>query len=73
MQKAREKQEIHIQEYFRVFWKRRWLVLTVFVVILVSTILAIAAAKPKFTATAQLLIEREDPKFFARACRPSTR
>jgi polysaccharide biosynthesis transport protein len=60
MQKAEEKQTIQIQEYVRVFWKRRWLVLSVFVVILVSTILGIAATNPKFSATAQLLIEREE-------------
>ena len=61
MPKAREKQEIHFQEYFRILWRRRWLVLTVFTVGLITTILAIAAAKPKFTGTAQMLIEREDP------------
>ena len=61
MPKAREKQEIHFQEYFRILWRRRWLVVTVFTVGLITTILAIAAAKPKFTGTAQLLIEREDP------------
>jgi capsular exopolysaccharide synthesis family protein len=60
MQSNKASQELHLKEYYRVVWKRRWLVVTVLGVTLLSTILGIAAKTPLFTGTAELLVERDD-------------
>lgn len=50
-----------IHDYIRVIIKRRWTVLTVFIVFVVTAALYSFAALPHYKATVQILIERQTP------------
>lgn len=50
-----------IHDYLRVISKRRWTVLTVFVIAVVTAALYSFAAQPRYKATVQILIERQTP------------
>ena len=51
--------EIHWKDYIQVVWKRRWLVLAVTLVVVVSTLIVLSSLKPLFTTSAQVLIEKD--------------
>jgi len=55
---AIETAEIPWKDYLRVAWKRRWLVLSVVLVVTVSTFIYISTLQPMFSTSAQVLIER---------------
>ncbi|MFH0813616.1 MAG: polysaccharide biosynthesis tyrosine autokinase, partial [Pseudomonadota bacterium] len=54
-------EEIHLRDYLRVILKRRWLVLTVFLIIVITVTIESFRMTPVFRATAQVLIEKENP------------
>jgi len=62
-----EHPELNIRDYFEIVWKRRLLVFAVFTVFAVSTIVVIAAWKPEFSATAEVVIEKSQPIIGAEA------
>src|SRR6476660_4666601 len=51
--------EVHLSDYLRVLYKRRWPALTVFLVVFVSTCIYTFTATPIFNARVQILIEKE--------------
>jgi polysaccharide biosynthesis transport protein len=53
-----ENQEHRIIDYMMVAWKRRWLVLTVFLVVFVTSIIILVARTPRYSAHTEVLIER---------------
>ena len=54
--------EIHILDYVRIVYRRRWSVLVAFVAVFGSTLVYTFTATPVYEARAQLLIENEDSK-----------
>jgi len=60
MEDYREK-TIDLREYFRVFLKRRWVIITVFAVVVLLTAIATFTAAPVYRANAQIVIEKENP------------
>ena len=54
-------EEVHLRDYIRVLAKRKWLVITAFVLIVASTALFTFTADPVFEATAKIVIEKENP------------
>jgi len=60
MEEYREK-TIDLREYFRVFLKRRWIIITVFAVVVLFTAIATFTATPVYQTTAQIVIEKENP------------
>lgn len=56
-----DQQEVHLRDYWRVVLKRRWTVLSVFVILVSTATIATFTMKPVYRSSAQLLIERENP------------
>ncbi len=57
-----QEETLHLRDYWGVVWKRLWLILAVFVIVVVTTLIMSLRTKPVYKATAQVLIERENPK-----------
>ncbi len=57
-----QEENLHLRDYWGVVWKRLWLILAVFVIVVVTTLIMSLRTKPVYKATAQVLIERENPK-----------
>ena len=53
--------EVHLLDYVRVLYKRRWTAITAFVVVFVSVVVYTFTVTPMFEARVQLLIEPENP------------
>jgi capsular exopolysaccharide synthesis family protein len=51
--------EVHLSDYVRVLYKRRWPALTMFLVVFVSTCIFTFTATPIYNARVQILIEKE--------------
>lgn len=60
MEEPREEQ-IDLRDYLRVILKRKWTILTVFAVIVITVTLHAFTATPIFQATTRLIIEKENP------------
>jgi polysaccharide biosynthesis transport protein len=54
--------EAHLKDYWRVLVRRRWTVLTFFLVTVVAAAVWTFTTRPTYTATATLRIEREAPR-----------
>lgn len=54
-------EEIHILDYVKVLYKRRWLAVSVFSVIVLGTLIYSLTTTPVYQARARLLIEADDP------------
>src|SRR5207237_8673278 len=52
--------EVHLTDYLKVLYKRRWTALTAFVVIVLSVMVYTFTATPIFEARVQILIEKEN-------------
>src|SRR5215475_8680309 len=55
-----EDTEVHLSDYLRVLYKRRWPALTVFLIVFVGTCIFTFTATPIYNARVQLLIEKEN-------------
>jgi uncharacterized protein involved in exopolysaccharide biosynthesis len=55
-------EEIHLRDYLRVIFKRRWLIATVLLIVVVSVTIESFRMTPIFQATAQVMIESDNPK-----------
>jgi|LQYC01.1.fsa_nt_gi capsular exopolysaccharide family len=55
-------EEIHLRDYLRVIIKRRWLIATVLIIVVVSVTIESFRMTPIFRATAQVMIESDNPK-----------
>ena len=60
MEEYREK-TIDLRDYVRVFLKRRWVIITVFTVVVLFAAIKTFTATPVYQATAQIVIEKENP------------
>ena len=54
-------EEIHLRDYWRVISKRRWTVITVFVIVLITTTISTFRMVPIYQATTKIQIDRENP------------
>jgi succinoglycan biosynthesis transport protein ExoP len=54
-------EQIDLRDYLRVILKRRWIVVTVFAVIVISIAIYTFTATPVYEATTRLVIEKENP------------
>lgn len=54
-------EEIHLRDYLRVLAKRKWLIATVFIIIVASTALFTFTMDPVYEAVAKIVIEKENP------------
>jgi len=54
--------EVHVFDYLRVLYRRRWIALPVFLVIFVSSVINTVRTTPLYEARAELLIEKDGSK-----------
>ncbi|RMF90001.1 MAG: polysaccharide biosynthesis tyrosine autokinase [Nitrospinota bacterium] len=54
--------ETSLRDYFRIIWRRRWLVLAPLCLLLPLVVLNLSVQKPVYQATATLLIENTNPR-----------
>ena len=60
MEENRE-EHIDLRDYLRVIMKRRWTIITCFVIIVVTVAIATFTKTPIYRATIKLIIEKENP------------
>ena len=58
-------QDVHLTDYVRVLYKRRWAAITVFTVVVLSIVVYAFTVTPIFEARTRLLIETDDPNIVA--------
>ena len=58
---SQQQEQIDLRDYLRVVLKRRWTIITVFAVILISVTIFTYTATPIYQATTRLVIEKENP------------
>lgn len=56
-----EEESIQLLDYWRVILKRKWTIITVFAVVVLTTAIYTFTATPIFRASARLVIEKENP------------
>ena len=54
-------EEVHLRDYLRVILKRRWMIATVFLVLVTTVIISNLNMDPVYRATTQILIDKENP------------
>jgi succinoglycan biosynthesis transport protein ExoP len=54
-------EQIHLRDYLRVIQKRRWTVITVFAIIVITVVIHAFTATPIYEATTRLIIDKENP------------
>jgi succinoglycan biosynthesis transport protein ExoP len=54
-------EQIHLRDYLRVIQKRRWTVITVFAIIVITVAIHAFTATPIYEATTRLIIDKENP------------
>jgi exopolysaccharide transport family protein len=57
-----EEKEVHLRDYWRVIWKRRWMIVAVFLVVLIFTVVKTITTKPVYRGTATIQINIENPQ-----------
>jgi len=62
MEEDREEQQIDLRDYLRVILKRKWTIITVFAVIVISGAIHTFTTTPVYQANTRLIIEKENPK-----------
>ena len=60
MEHERE-ERIDLREYLRVILKRKWIVITIFTVIVITAAIQAFTATPIYKATTRLIIDKENP------------
>ncbi len=59
---AQEEKEVHLRDYWKIVWKRRWIVLALFLIVLITTAVATFTMKPLYRGTASIQINKENPQ-----------
>jgi capsular exopolysaccharide synthesis family protein len=54
-------EEVHLRDYLRVILKRRWMIATVFLVLVTTITISSLIMDPVYRATTQILIDKENP------------
>jgi capsular exopolysaccharide synthesis family protein len=57
-----EEKEVHLRDYWKVIWKRRWTVLALFLIVLIATAVATFTMKPIYRGTTSIQINKENPQ-----------
>jgi capsular exopolysaccharide synthesis family protein len=56
-----QESEVHLNDYLRVLQKRRWTVITFFVILVTTVAVVTFTLQPVYRSSVQILIERENP------------
>src|SRR5688572_10125062 len=58
-------QDVHLTDYLRVLYKRRWAAITVFTLVVLSVVVYAFTVTPIYEAQTRILIETDDPNIVA--------
>jgi exopolysaccharide transport family protein len=58
----RERREVHLRDYWKVIQKRRWTVLAIFLIVILTTAIATLAMKPIYRGSVTIQINKENPQ-----------
>ncbi len=58
-------EEVHLQDYLRILKKRQWVIITFFVIIIVSVTVATFLSSPVYKGTTRILIEKDTPNILS--------
>ena len=53
-----EEKEVHLRDYWKVIWKRRWTVLALFLIVLIATAVSTFTMKPIYRGTTSIQINK---------------
>lgn len=56
-----QEEEIHLRDYLKVIQKRKWMVISFFVILVTTVTISTFKMRPVYRSTVQLLIEKENP------------
>jgi capsular exopolysaccharide synthesis family protein len=62
MPPLQEEREVHLRDYWKVVWKRRWIVIASFLIVLITTAVATFTMKPIYRGTTSIQINKENPQ-----------
>lgn len=57
-----EEKEVHLRDYWKVIWKRRWTVLALFFIVLITVAIMTFTTKPIYRGTTSIQINKEYPQ-----------
>ena len=57
-----EEKEVHLRDYWKVIVKRRWIVIALFFIVLITTIVGTLTMKPVYRGTVSIQINKENPQ-----------
>jgi capsular exopolysaccharide synthesis family protein len=57
-----EEKEVHLRDYWRVIWKRRWMIIAVFLIAVIFTTIKGLTVKPLYRGTTTIQINIENPQ-----------
>jgi polysaccharide biosynthesis transport protein len=57
-----EEKEIHLSDYWKVIMKRRWIIIALFLIVLITTAIWTFTMKPVYRGTMSIQINRENPQ-----------
>jgi uncharacterized protein involved in exopolysaccharide biosynthesis len=57
-----EEKEVHLRDYWKVIWKRRWTVLALFLIVLITMAVVTFTTKPIYRGTTSIQINKEYPQ-----------
>lgn len=60
-----KEQQFDLRDYFRILLKRRWIIITIFTLVVTAVAVNTFTAVPIFQATARILIEKENPNLMS--------
>lgn len=60
-----EEKEIHLRDYLKILFKRRYTVATIFSVVFLTTLIGTFSTTPVYIATTKILIEKSEPENLA--------
>jgi len=61
MEEEYQEEQIDLRDYLRVLLKRRWLIFTIFMIVVLTVAIHTFSATPIYQATARIVIEKENP------------
>ncbi|HIJ57208.1 MAG TPA: polysaccharide biosynthesis tyrosine autokinase [Deltaproteobacteria bacterium] len=61
MDEEYQEEQIDLRDYLRVLLKRRWLIFTIFMIVVLTVAIHTFSATPIYQATARIVIEKENP------------
>src|SRR5512139_2681649 len=57
-----EEKEVHLRDYWKVIMKRRWIIIALFLIVLITTTIGTFTMEPVYRGTVSIQINKENPQ-----------